>query len=214
METGRRFFSEQRGIEKHQGAFEKIDVHPGLGWKHGSNKALSYTLWGVVIILAIVVLGGGAVYLFKPEWLPWSASPVDKERAVASQGSKERSEQGKKSGYVAVFLINNQVYFGKISGLNSQYPVLKDVYYLRTQRSLVPPDEVDSSPGARLRVERKRGTATPQQNERLTLLKLGNEIHGPVDEIKINRDHILYVEEIKEDSKVYQAIVKFNSQRE
>lgn len=210
----RRLLNETTGRSFVQNSEQRSDANETSthGHPYGREKdsmrdrdMLNYFIWGFIILLVIGLVIGG-VYFFKPEWIPWSmtnASPVTKEQP-----------SGKKSGYIAVFLTNNQVYFGKISGLNTQYPVLRDVYYLRTQRSLVPPDEAESSPGARLRVERQRGTVTTQQNERLTLLKLGNELHGPVDEIKLNREHIIYIEEIRDDSKVFQAIVKYQTQKE
>lgn len=58
--------------------------------------------------------------------------------------------------------------------------------YLKTQRSLSP--------------------AQKDQKQELALIKLGDELHGPEDEIKINRDNILYIETLKEDGKVVQAI--------
>ena len=38
------------------------------------------------------------------------------------------------------------------------------------------------------------------------LLKLGNELHGPEDWMRINQDHVLFIEKLKQDSKVSQAI--------
>ena len=94
---------------------------------------------------------------------------------------------GNTSGYQAVFLTNNQVYFGKITGMNSQFPTLRDIYYLQVNRT----------DGAQIRAED------------VNLVKLGNELHGPTDEMRINRDHILLVEDLKSDSGVVDAIKRF-----
>lgn len=97
----------------------------------------------------------------------------------------------KSDAYQAVFLSNNQVYFGKLSNENSQYPALRDVYYLQVTQTLQPKDE----------------NAPPVPN--INLVKLGGEIHGPTDEMRINRDHILFVEDLKADSQVVTAIKAF-----
>ena len=92
------------------------------------------------------------------------------------------------SAYQAVFLSNNQVYFGRLSSANSQYPVLRDIYNLQVTQPLQPKEEdAPTSPN-------------------INLVKLGAEIHGPLDEMRINRDHILFIEDLKSDSQVVVAI--------
>jgi len=41
------------------------------------------------------------------------------------------------------------------------------------------------------------------------LIKLGNEIHGPADSMIITKDHILFIEQLKDDSKVVRAIKEY-----
>lgn len=96
------------------------------------------------------------------------------------------------SGWQAVFLSNGQVYFGKIADENSNTLVLKEIYYLQVTQQIQPAQE---------------GQTQPQQN--LSLVKLGNELHGPQDEMKINRDHVLFTEDLKTDSRVVEAIVRY-----
>lgn len=93
------------------------------------------------------------------------------------------------STYQAVFLSNNQVYFGKLSGTFSRYPTLKEVYYLRVSQQLQAQDP----------------NAPPQSQ--IQLVKLGSEIHGPTSDMKINRDQILFIENLKADSQVVKAIL-------
>lgn len=95
------------------------------------------------------------------------------------------------SGWQAVFLSNGQVYFGKIIKETSHSVVLKDIYYLQVAQSPQPAAEGQEA----------------QQN--LSLVKLGNELHGPKDEMKINRDHVLFTEDLKSDSRVVDAIVRY-----
>lgn len=91
----------------------------------------------------------------------------------------------------AIFLTNGQVYFGEISKTNSKWIELKDIYYLQVQQPLQQKDPKE------------------QQQPQISLVKLGNELHGPVDKMKINRDHILFYEDMKDESKVNDAIRDF-----
>ncbi|MFH0806180.1 MAG: hypothetical protein V1885_00400 [Candidatus Brennerbacteria bacterium] len=91
-------------------------------------------------------------------------------------------------GYQAVFLSNGQVYFGKLYHARSQYAVLRDIYYLQVTQSPQPIQEGQ----------------TPPAN--VNVVKLGGELHGPEDEMRINRDQILFVEDLRDDSRVVTAI--------
>ena len=85
--------------------------------------------------------------------------------------------------YQAVVLSNNQVYFGKLENLNSQYPVLKDVFYILSK--------VDS--------EAKQATNV--------LVRRGKELHGPEFMI-LNRQNILMIEPVKDDSQLAKMIAE------
>ncbi len=96
---------------------------------------------------------------------------------------------GSSDTYQAVFLTNDQVYFGKLSDARSAYPILRDVYYLQVSQALQP-----------------KGQNTSATN--INLVKLGGELHGAKDEMVLNRDHILFYEDLKNDSQVVTAIRK------
>ena len=98
---------------------------------------------------------------------------------------------GRSDTYQAVFLTNNQVYFGKLARAEAEYPVLKEVYYLQITQTLQPKEE----------------DAAPISN--INLVKLGGEIHGPTDEMRINRIQILFIEDLKADSQVVTAIKQY-----
>jgi len=98
------------------------------------------------------------------------------------------------SGYQAVFLSNNQVYFGKLSEINSVYPKLTDIFYLRVTQRLQPSD-LDN---------------LPQQD--INLVKLGSELHGPEDVMRISRDQILFFEDLRADSQIVTAIKDYQAQ--
>jgi hypothetical protein len=83
--------------------------------------------------------------------------------------------------YSAVLLDNNQVYFGKLDKVESDYPVLTDVYYIQSQ------------------VNKDTKAVTN------ILVRRGNEWHGP-DRMFINSRHILFIEPVGPNSKVAQLI--------
>ena len=95
------------------------------------------------------------------------------------------------SGWQAVFLSNGQVYFGKIAKETRNTLVLQEIYYLQVSQQIQPVE----------------AGLQPQQN--LSLVKLGNELHGPLDEMRINRDHVLFTEDLKTNSRVVDAIVRY-----
>jgi len=102
----------------------------------------------------------------------------------------------KSNDWQAVFLSNGQVYFGKIKSVNKEILTLNDIYYL----------QVVTKP---LQRTQEGAVAQTQQQQELTLIKLGNELHGPTDEMRINREQILLVENLKSDSSVVDAIRRF-----
>lgn len=95
--------------------------------------------------------------------------------------------------FQAVFLTNGQVYFGHVKGAAKRYVTITDIYYLQVDQPIQP--------------EPKDKTTEPK----VSLIKLGGELHGPKDEMQINRDQILFIEELKDDSKVVQAISQYKT---
>ena len=82
--------------------------------------------------------------------------------------------------YQAIFLGNDQIYFGKLKNIDSQYPILDEVYYIRLEGE---------------------GATSGQ------LVKLGEtEPHGPQNQMILNRDHILFWENLRNDSRIVQTI--------
>lgn len=96
------------------------------------------------------------------------------------------------SKYQAVFLTNGQVYFGKLAQNSREYMTLSDVYYLQGQQQAqdvaAASDEGDTGSGD------------------VQLIKLGEEIHGPEDEMIVSKDQVLFVENLKSDSTVVRSI--------
>jgi len=101
-------------------------------------------------------------------------------------------------GYQAVFLSNGQVYFGKISSLGDKWITMKDIYYLQVTQPL-----------QQTGTDAAKTPAPAQQSSNIQLIKLGSELHGPQDMMYIERDKILFWENMKDDSKVVDAIKKY-----
>lgn len=84
-------------------------------------------------------------------------------------------------------LINNSVYYGKLTGWGTPNPVLTDVFYIMSKTD---PD-------------------TKQVSN--ILIKRGKELHGP-DRMYLNPNQIIFVEPVGTDSKVAQLISEANKQ--
>ncbi len=85
--------------------------------------------------------------------------------------------------YQAIFLTNNQIYFGHLKNISSDYLILSEVYYIKVN---------DEGKGQ--------------------IIKLGViEPHGPQDKMIINRDQVLYWENLKPSSQVIQTIKELQS---
>jgi len=97
--------------------------------------------------------------------------------------SPERTVAAKAKGYQAVLLDNNQVYFGKVADLNTDYPVLTDVFYIQTTVN----------------------QETKQQSN--ILVKRGKEWHAP-NKMVLNARHIIMIEPVTDGSTVAQLIAK------
>jgi hypothetical protein len=75
------------------------------------------------LILIIVILAAALAIVSKTT--KWNVLGLPKSPANVAEV--------KASDWQAVFLSNEQVYFGKLKSANSSYPVLEDIYYLQVQ---------------------------------------------------------------------------------
>ncbi len=93
--------------------------------------------------------------------------------------------------YQAVFLSNNtlasNVYFGKLERMSDGYYRLTHVYYLQQTKA----DDQNKDAG-------------------VTLTKMTTQIHGPEDALVLPREQVLYYQNMRDDSKVVQAIKQDN----
>jgi hypothetical protein len=84
--------------------------------------------------------------------------------------------------YQAVFLANGSTYFGKLQQQGDEWFVLTEVYYLSASE--------DSAP---------------------QLIKRGSEPQGPREPMIIPQANVLFIENLRADSEIVTAIVRFKS---
>jgi hypothetical protein len=85
--------------------------------------------------------------------------------------------------YQAVLLSSGQVYFGKLEGLGSPFPVLKEVFYVQSRQD-----------------PETKGVAN-------ILVKRGKEWHAP-DRMILNSSMIVLIEPVNPSSRVAQLITE------
>ena len=119
------------------------------------------TAVGVIVLVVVAVVMGG---LFLTKFLKYDS--YDKRDFIDP------------AVYQAIFLTNDQIYFGHLKSIDPNYLILSDVYYVRVDESSVG-----------------------------QLIKLGiGEPHGPKDQMIINQDQVLFWENLKPDSPVVKTI--------
>lgn len=141
----------------------------GIAWLRLGGVVLLYSI--TVIILALLV-------------------------SIVFSQPKSESKYVDNSKYQAVFLNGGQVYFGHVTALNEKYLQLRDIYYLRVNQQVQPPDQKQTS----------------NNNSDVSLVKLGCELHGPQDEMVVNREQVIFWENLKDDGQVAKAVATYKQQ--
>ena len=108
---------------------------------------------------------------------------------ITSQKVLSAISAPKRSGLYGIFLSNGQVYFGNITKEDDRKLMLQNIFYIQTKST--DPAQAMQDPNG------------------VSLLKLGNEFHGPEDSMEINQQNILFIEKLKADGKVAKAISSY-----
>lgn len=139
----------------------------------------SYLFGGIILVLVIISLNS----LF-----------IIQNRSPKSDSKNSERQIIDKDTYQAVFLNNNQIYFGHLHDTSSDYLVLSDVYYIQlTQESS------------------KKGQPVQEKGR---LIRLGDsEPHRPQNEMILNKEHILFWENLRTNSPIVNTIQSMNVQR-
>lgn len=157
------------------------------------NKKDSKSGLLVLILVGIILLAAILFYLDSSGKINLFGS---KNAQISATGSDD---------WQAVFLTNGQVYFGQLKNIDSSYPKLTNIYYLQVQEVPIQPAEPATE---------EAGVQPAQQTtQQMILVKFGTELHRPQDEMFINKDHIMFYENMQAESQVIKAINDYlNSQ--
>jgi len=114
---------------------------------------------------------------------------------ATSSNVKPEKQYVDSSRLQAVFLNTGQVYFGNIKSLNNRYLVLTNIYYLQTSGS-----------------NGSTTSSSANNSSNVQLVKLGCELHEPLDQMIINRDQITFWENLGEGGQVAKAVANFEKE--
>lgn len=98
------------------------------------------------------------------------------------------------SEYQVACLQSGECYFGKVTAVTNDVIIIRDVFYVQKSTTATATTTTDAS------------------NNNLELIKLGNEVHGPEDQMVLTRSSVLYVENLKPSGKVTQTIQTYHQQ--
>ena len=103
--------------------------------------------------------------------------------------------------YQLITTTNGQLYYGKLANINTKWPILRDVFYLKER-----PQELQAGRGGG-----KGGSSS--NGPKFNLTKLGaEEIHGTEDTLYLNRDQIVYWVNLVPNSQVVKTINQYKAQ--
>ena len=139
-------------------------------------RNLSWLKWPLFALITVIV--AASVWYFMPHQGASVASAIDTNK------------------YQAVFLSNGQVYFGRLSVVNSDYMKLTNVFYLERQLS---------TGGTTTESDNESATVTPGDNN-FQLLKYSDVLYGSEDAMVISKDDIIRFENLRSDGVVAKAI--------
>jgi hypothetical protein len=89
----------------------------------------------------------------------------------------------------AVYLTNSQIYYGHLGDTSTPFCKLSDVYAIQLTPS-----------------------AQGKDKQHPTLVKIGNDLIGSINEIQINRDQIVFIQDLSDESKLVQGITQLEKQ--
>ena len=93
--------------------------------------------------------------------------------------------------FQVVVLDTGEVFVGKVAREHEDTIELTNVYYLPVSGEDLYSQEYNAIHGE------------------LSVVKIGNELHGPEDHMVITRGHVVYIQNLKEDSRIVAAIEEY-----
>lgn len=154
---------------------------------------MSKRILSIVFFVSIAALAGYGVYKKFTQKQKDTASP----QAVVATASKTQTSSFFADKYYGVFLDTGDVYFGKLSNKEGVFVTVEDAFYLKVTQ---------------ITEKDKSGKQTGASAPNMSLVKVGSEIHKPKNKIEIQRSHIIYIQELEQDSDVIRAINDYQYQ--
>jgi len=111
------------------------------------------------------------------------------------------------SRYQAVYLTNDNVYFGRVHMLINGDIFLSDVFRVQAATTANSSGQNTDSTTTNSATASSADTAA-----NVRLIKPGKELHAPDDTMLIRRGSVLFMENLKVDGKVTQAIIDYHKQ--
>jgi hypothetical protein len=182
-------FQQNRGAQRPQASHPSATPQPGATTPGGTPSQNKKSGANGKAGSLLSIQGGSIVMLFSATILLVALIVF-----IAIGGPRAEQRFVEDDKFQAVFLNGGQVYFGQVTNLNDQYMRLVDIYYLRVNQPVQPAEGAFNEEGE------------------ISLVKLGCELHGPKDEMLINRDQIVFWENLKTDGQVTQAIATFRAE--
>lgn len=146
-----------------------------------AKKILNFNFKAKVFAVATVVFVALVLAVRQPGWLSGGKKLLSGEIKPFGQSNSTKDTDG----YWAVYLDSGQIFYGRKDKQNQNYVTMNNVFYYQ--------------PGVR-----------SVKAENIRIIKVGTEIHQPQDYIYINKQHIERQEQLSDDSKVVEAIKKYN----
>lgn len=113
-----------------------------------------------------------------------------------------RNDIQTKSKWQAVFLSNDQVYFGHLSQYGINYWRLDNAHYIKVTKVPVAPSAAQD-PKAKTNSQDQQ----PQFENRTSLVKLSDDMHEPENTLYIPKENILFWQDLQNSSSIVQTLV-------
>ena len=106
-----------------------------------------------------------------------------------SRSEDKTADLTEAADWYTIKLVNEEIYYGQVSDVSADPVVIQNVYYNYGQQE----DEKKAM----------------DETGNIRLVKRGQETHGPDGTMNIVRSQVLYLESLRKDSKVLQAILEY-----
>jgi len=151
------------------------------------RQLIAPVLFAAIAGVIVALLVGGVDIKVIGTKISQSVSGVTKLFNKGLNSGPSRVESSK--DYVAVYMENGKVYFGKMEYSDTDEPRLTDVFTLNVT------------------INQNQGKDAPQTD--FELVKLTDQFQAPTDLLVLSRNKILFWEPLNPDSRVVEAIKKY-----